>query len=325
MGTILNLRSLKARFTSSISGISLTQGAHVVYQKLRKTTLPRRSLSLSSWPFSSLIANSGAGSPTLTSVEAGFRKTKNMAAAATTTKQKIGFRRDMPSIVSRVGEVKSRMPRKRQRESRRERASLAANLAGGQQLGLRQSGCRPALPTRKMTRRVRGSMLVIMPAETISRKLFTVEEYRRMSDIGIFPEDKRFELIRGEIFEMPSAKPPHSGRIIRLTHLFTSRLGDLVRVSVQNPSSVDQYSEPVPDVSLLKPRPDFYTESHPLPSDILLVIEVSSTTLRFDTKVKATLYAEAGIAEYWVLNPPENVVEVRTEPWSGQYTKLEIF
>src|SRR5688572_24821080 len=117
MGTILNLRSLKARFTSSISGISLTQGAHVVYQKLRKTTLPRRSLSLSSWPFSSLIANSGAGSPTLTSVEAGFRKTKNMAAAATTTKKKIGFRRDMPTIVSRVGEIGRASCRERVKKS----------------------------------------------------------------------------------------------------------------------------------------------------------------------------------------------------------------
>ena len=98
-----------------------------------------------------------------------------------------------------------------------------------------------------------------MSTEIVTRKLFTVDEYHRMWDIGIFPEDKRFELIRGEIFEMPNAKPPHSGRVIRLTHLFTSRLGESVCVSVQNPSSIDDYSEPVPDLTLLKPRPDFYT------------------------------------------------------------------
>jgi Uma2 family endonuclease len=166
---------------------------------------------------------------------------------------------------------------------------------------------------------------VTMPTEIITRKLFTVDEYHRMSDIGIFPEDKRFELIRGEIFEMPRAKPPHSGRVIRLTHLFTSRLGESVCVSVQNPSSIDDYSEPEPDLTLLKPRPDFYAASHPLPSDVLLMIEVSHTTLRFDTKIKAPLYAEAGIAEYWVLNIPENVVEVRTDPVNGRYTKVDIF
>jgi hypothetical protein len=64
----------------------------------------------------------------------------------------------------------------------------------------------------------------------------------------------------------------------RLTHLFTSRLGDTIVLSVQNPSSIDDYSEPVPDVSLLKPRMDFYTKNHPLPEDVLLVIEISHTT-----------------------------------------------
>jgi Uma2 family endonuclease len=168
-------------------------------------------------------------------------------------------------------------------------------------------------------------MLRTMPTEIITKKLFTVDEYHRMWDIGIFPEDKRFELIRGEIFEMPPVKPPHSGRVNRLTQLFTIRLQGSAVVSVQNPSSIDQYSEPLPDVCLLKPRPDFYSESHPLPSDVLLLIEVSHTTLRFDTTVKSELYAEGGIVEYWVLNIPENVVEVRTEPVNGRYTKLELF
>jgi len=164
---------------------------------------------------------------------------------------------------------------------------------------------------------------MIMPTETITRKRFTVDEYHRMSDIGLFPEDKRFELIRGEILEMPGAKPPHSGRVNRLNHLFMNRLGDSVIVSVQNPSSIDDYSEPVPDVSLLKPRLDFYTKNHPLPEDVLLVIEISHTTLRFDTRIKGPLYAEAGIPEYWILNIPQNVLEVRTDPVNGRYTRLQ--
>jgi Uma2 family endonuclease len=163
-----------------------------------------------------------------------------------------------------------------------------------------------------------------MATETVVKKLFTVDEYYRMWDAGILPENKRFELIRGEILEMPPALPPHSGGVIRLTTLFTSRLGNAIFLSAQNPSRIDNMSEPVPDVTLLKPRSDFYAKSHPTPSDVLLVIEVSNTSVRFDTKVKAPLYAEAGIREYWILNIPKNGLEVRSEPVSGVYTRLEI-
>ncbi len=177
---------------------------------------------------------------------------------------------------------------------------------------------------RKVTPESGRSILLSMATETILKKLFTVDEYHRMSEVGILPHNKRFDLIRGEILEMPPAKPPHSGRVNRLTHLFTSRLGESIVLSVQNPSSIDDMSEPVPDLTLLKPRADFYTENHPAPSDVLLVIEVSNTSLRFDTKVKAPLYAEAGIREYWVLNIPRNVLEVRSEPADGLYTRHEI-
>jgi Uma2 family endonuclease len=163
-----------------------------------------------------------------------------------------------------------------------------------------------------------------MATETVAKKLFTVEEYHRLGDIGMLPEGKRYELIRGEIIEMPPPKPPHSGRVIRLTHLFTSRLGESVCLSVQNPSSIDDMSEPVPDLTILKRREDFYETRHPVPDDILLAIEVSHTTLRFDTKVKTPLYAEAGIREYWILNIPKNVLEVRSEPINGIYTRHEI-
>jgi Uma2 family endonuclease len=164
---------------------------------------------------------------------------------------------------------------------------------------------------------------MIMTKETITRKVFTVDEYHRMSDIGLFPDDKRLELIRGRIYEMPTANPPHSGRVNRLNHLFLSRLGESVIVSVQNPSTIDDYSEPTPDIALLKPRIDFYTNSHPFPEDVLLAIEVSCTTVRFDTIIKAPLYAEAGIAEYWIVNIPQNVLEVRREPADGRYSKRE--
>lgn len=165
---------------------------------------------------------------------------------------------------------------------------------------------------------------MIMPTETITRKRFTVDEYHRISDIGIFPNDTRFELIRGVILEMPTAKPQHSGRVNRLNHLLTSRVGESAIVSIQNPTTIDDYSEPIPDICLLKPRGDFYTENHPMPEDVLLLIEISDMTLRFDTKIKGMLYAEAGIPEYWILNIRQNVLEVRSEPANGRYTRHEI-
>jgi Uma2 family endonuclease len=177
---------------------------------------------------------------------------------------------------------------------------------------------------RKVTLVSRRSILLSMATETVLKKLFTVDEYHRMGDAGILPENKRFELIRGEIIEMPPPKPPHSGRVNRLNHLFMARLDNEVVVAIQNPSSIDDMSEPVPDVLILKPRADFYSEYHPVPADILLAIEVSYSTVRFDTKVKAPLYAEAGMQEYWILNIPKNVLEVRSEPVNGDYTRHEI-
>ena len=92
---------------------------------------------------------------------------------------------------------------------------------------------------------------MIHSTETITRRRFTVDEYHRMWDADLFSGDKRFELIRGDILEMPNGRPQHSSRVNRLTHLFTRRLGDSIIVSVQNPFTIDTYSEPVPDVSMM--------------------------------------------------------------------------
>jgi Uma2 family endonuclease len=168
-------------------------------------------------------------------------------------------------------------------------------------------------------------MIRNMATETVTKKLFTVDEYHRLWDVGLLPEDGRFELIRGEIFEMPTPQSPHSGRVNRLNMLFASRLAGSVIVSVQNPFFVDEMSEPQPDVLLLKPRADFYVKSHPTPEDVLLAVEVSHTTGYHDTKVKGPLYAEALVREYWILDVQKNVLEVRTKPAEGKYSSIEVF
>jgi Uma2 family endonuclease len=163
-----------------------------------------------------------------------------------------------------------------------------------------------------------------MSTETINKKLFTVDDLYRMADAGILPEDGRFELIRGEIIELPRPGSPHAGRVKRLIHLFTSRLAEAAILSVQDPVLLDRYSAPFPDLALLKPRADFYTEAHPTPGDVLLMVEVADAPVWYDTKVKAGLYAEFEIPEYWLLDINKDIVVVRTHPADGEYRKVEI-
>jgi Uma2 family endonuclease len=160
-------------------------------------------------------------------------------------------------------------------------------------------------------------------AEIISRKLFSVEEFQRIADAGIFPPDSRFELIRGEIIEMPIPTRLHSGRVNKLTRVFTSKLGESAIVCIQNPMFVDKMSEPRPDVVICKPLPELFGPFEPEPSDVLLLVEISDTSLRYDTKIKSRLYAEAGIPEYWILNIPNDILQVCTDPSDGEYRRIE--
>jgi Uma2 family endonuclease len=163
-----------------------------------------------------------------------------------------------------------------------------------------------------------------MFTETVTKKLFTIDEFQRIEDAGIFPPDSRFELIRGEIIEMPEPTGRHIGRVNKLNRLFTSTLGETVIVSVQNAVRIRPRSRPRPDVALLKPLPELFGAFEPTPDDVLLLIEISDTTVRYDRRTKARLYAEAAIPEYWILNISENVLEVRTEPTDGQYRRTQI-
>lgn len=167
-------------------------------------------------------------------------------------------------------------------------------------------------------------MIQDMTTETASKKLFTVDEFHRMSEVGILPENTRFELIRGEIIEMPLPKPPHAGRVTRLNELFTLKLHASVIVSVQNPFLIDLFSEAMPDLALLRRRVDFYQTAHPSPDDVLLLIEVSHTTVSYDSTVKARLYAECGVPEYWQLDVKKDALIVRNDPKDGEYHSIRI-
>ena len=149
--------------------------------------------------------------------------------------------------------------------------------------------------------------------------LFTVADYHRMSEIGLFQDTPRVELIQGQIIDMVAIGSPHFGMVNRLNRLLVPLVGARGLVSVQNPVRLDGGSEPQPDVAVLKPRADDYETGAPGPGDVLLLIEVADTSLDFDRSVKAPLYARSGIAEYWIVNLPERVVEVHREPTGGRY------
>ncbi|MDQ3564751.1 MAG: Uma2 family endonuclease [Pseudomonadota bacterium] len=122
--------------------------------------------------------------------------------------------------------------------------------------------------------------------EFFHRHRLTVDDYQRMGEAGILDRNARVELIAGEIIDMAPIGSLHAGTVKRLIRMLERTVGDAAVLSVQDPIVLGPYSEPEPDVALLKPREDFYTTAHPVPDDVLLIIEVADTTVRYDREVK---------------------------------------
>ncbi|MGH9941931.1 MAG: Uma2 family endonuclease [Pyrinomonadaceae bacterium] len=153
----------------------------------------------------------------------------------------------------------------------------------------------------------------------IAKHWFTVTEYERMGEAGILPADKRYELMRGEIVEMSPIGKRHAACVKRLSRALNRQVDDSIIVSTQDPIQLDDYSEPQPDVALLRFRDDFYSESLPTPADVLLVIEVSDTTLGYDRQIKLMDYARAGIPEVLICNLSDEQFEYYAQPADGAY------
>src|SRR5215813_142672 len=132
-----------------------------------------------------------------------------------------------------------------------------------------------------------------MQIET-TKKLFTVDEYYRMAEVGIIGPEDRVELIDGEIIQMSPIGHRHMVAVNRATDFFTAAFRGRAIVSVQNALRLSNYTEPQPDIVLLKYRPDFYKEKNFTAQDALLVLEVADTTIHYDREIKLGKYAEAG-------------------------------
>jgi Uma2 family endonuclease len=157
----------------------------------------------------------------------------------------------------------------------------------------------------------------------LPKKLFTVDEYYRMAEVGILDPDARLELLEGEIVEMSPVGVRHVACVNRANALFGKYFGDRVIVSVQNPVQLSEYTEPQPDLVMLKPRKDYYAGKKISWEDALLVIEVSDTTIRRD-RYKLSLYAKAGVSEFWIEDLRRDTIFVYRDPGLGAYrTSLE--
>lgn len=157
----------------------------------------------------------------------------------------------------------------------------------------------------------------MLPAE-VKRHRFTVREYHAMVEAGLLSEDDRVELIDGEIVEMAPIGTRHLACVVALTHLLTKASDDRYFVSVQNPILLDEGTEPQPDLSLLRTRPN-PTGELPGPENLLLIVEVSDTTLDYDRKVKLPRYGRSGVPEVWIVDLQSRRVEIYTDPFPEGY------
>ena len=144
------------------------------------------------------------------------------------------------------------------------------------------------------------------------RYRFTVEEYHRMGQTGILGPEARVELIDGDIVSMSPIGVRHANVVTNLTELFVMQAAGRFRVSPQNPLGIGQRSEFQPDLVLVKGGEPL--GHHPSPADVVLVVEVSDTTLRCDLNVKLPRYARARVPEVWIVDVGRDAIERFTGP-----------
>ncbi|WP_295398954.1 Uma2 family endonuclease [uncultured Thiocystis sp.] len=157
-------------------------------------------------------------------------------------------------------------------------------------------------------------------APSPSRHRWSVADYRRMAQSGLLDATDRVELIEGELIDMAPIGCKHAFLVDRLAELLGGGPCANYMVRVQNPVALDTRSEPQPDIALV--NRDNYSDRHPGPSDIRLIVEVSDTTLLYDRDVKLPLYARVGIPEVWLLDAQSGELTVHREFAEGQYSLI---
>jgi len=145
-------------------------------------------------------------------------------------------------------------------------------------------------------------------------RLITVEEFDRMWNSGVIGPDDRVELVEGRIVRRETMNAPHASIMARMTQRLSEALGEAVMIWQQLPVVAAERSKPMPDFALIKRRGDYYAGALPVPDDVIAIVEVSDTRLRFDRGTKLRLYARVGIPEYWVVDVKKKTIEIYREP-----------
>lgn len=155
--------------------------------------------------------------------------------------------------------------------------------------------------------------------------LFSREDYHKMVASGMLRENDQVELIHGEVIEKMPIGPSHGGCVNRLTRFFVQLTGADAVVAVQNPLALGEYSEPQPDLALLRPRADFYADTHPEAGDVLLLIEVSDSSITYDRRTKLPLYATYDIPEVWIVDLSRREITVHRDPAADCYRDESVY
>ena len=156
------------------------------------------------------------------------------------------------------------------------------------------------------------------------RLRFSVDEYYKMIELGLIRNYEKAEIIDGELIQKMTIGDRHALIVDLLNRFFIKNVSDNIRVGVQNPLRLSDFNEPEPDI-VLSDLTKYDGKRHPRPEETILVVEVSDSTLKYDRTVKLLLYAQAEIPEVWIVNLPDNIIEIHQKPKHGIYQLTKIF
>ena len=157
----------------------------------------------------------------------------------------------------------------------------------------------------------------------VTAKRFTVDEYQQLAELGFLKASDRIELINGEIVYMAAKGVAHETCITGLLTELVTCIQRSATVRCQSPISLPPINSPEPDFAIVRNRLDRYMGGHPKASDILLAIEVSDSSITYDQTVKKSLYAENGIADYWIFNLLDAILECYADPYQNAHGKWD--
>ena len=151
------------------------------------------------------------------------------------------------------------------------------------------------------------------------RRRLTVDDFAKMCEVGILSVDDHVELIDGELVETPPMAPPHAGIVNELAHVLVLRLDDNADVRIRSSVLLSRYTQPEPDLAVVRPDPNRYLQRHPDPQDVLIAIEVADSSLTYDREQKVPRYAAAGVPEAWLVDVGARTITVYTDPTTEGY------